>query len=59
MKAMRGYTFECCWLLVLLIVSIAPTHTSAQVQVRNFLDEASDCPECFDHCVCPEIEVHP
>ena len=57
MKAIRDYTFECCWLFVLLIVSIAPAPASAQTSVRNFLDEVSDCSECYAYCTCPDIEV--
>jgi hypothetical protein len=58
MMAIRDYTFECCWLLVLLVISIVPASAQTESQ-RDFLDEASNCPPCFAYCFCPDAGIRP
>jgi hypothetical protein len=46
MTVVRDYTFECCWLLLVLIVGIAPRHASAQG--LDWDDQIGKCP-CIDY----------
>ena len=54
--AVRDYTFECCWLLLLALFAIGSRPARAQ-EVLNWNDHASDCDSCQtdgnDYCFCP------
>jgi hypothetical protein len=54
MGKLRNYTFELCWLLVvILLYALAPARTSANT--FSYEDSADDCPEVSGWCEGPRF----